>query len=69
MEWFLLPAPVPGSVEFTVGSGSVFVAMLATALTPLALAARQAVKRADLAFARPLLRVIEGGKEPNRQAA
>lgn len=68
MEWFVLAAPIPGPVEFTVGSG-VVLAALATALTPVVLALRHALGRASAAPNAPQLRVIEGGKEPRRQAA
>ena len=69
MEWFLFAAPVPGTVEFSVGSGAAFAVMLAVALTPVALAVRHALGLATAAPDAPQLRVIEGGKELRRQAA
>ena len=69
MEWFIFAAPVPGPVEFSVGSGAAFAVALATALTPLVLAVRHALGLAMPAPDAPQLRVIEGGKELRRHAA
>ena len=69
MEWFLFAAPVPGPVEFSVGSGAVFTVILVAALTPLALAVRHALGLVTAAPDATRLRVIEGGKEVGRQAA
>jgi hypothetical protein len=68
MEWFVFAAPVPGPIEFTVGSGATFAALLSVALTPVALAIRHALGLAKAPEA-PQLRVIDGGKELGRQAA
>jgi hypothetical protein len=68
MEWFVLAAPVPGPVEFS-GGGGVFAVLLALALTPVVLAARHALGLTNATPVTPQLRVIEGGKEPRRQAA
>ncbi len=69
MEWFILAAPVPGPVEFSVGSGAAFAVMLAAALAPVALAVRHALGLATAAPQTPELRVIEGGKDLGRRAA
>ena len=69
MEWFVFAAPVPGPVEFTVGSGAAFAVLLATALAPVFLAVRSALGLANAGPEAPQLRVIEGGKELRRQAA
>jgi hypothetical protein len=69
MEWFVFSGPVPGPVEFNVGSGAVVAVLLATALTPVFLAVRSALGLANVAPETPQLRVIEGGKEVRRQAA
>ena len=69
MEWFVFAAPVPGPVEFTVGSGAALAVLLATALTPVFLAVRSALGLANTAPEAPQLRVIEGGKELRRQPA
>lgn len=69
MEWFVFAAPVPGPVEFSGGGGAVFAVLLAVALTPVVLAVRHAVGLTNATPVTPQLRVIEGGKEPGRQAA
>ena len=69
MEWFIFAAPIPGPVEFSVGSGAVLTVMLVTALTPVALAVRHAFGLATAASETPQLRVIEGRKELRRHAA
>ena len=69
MEWFLVAAPVPLPVEFTVAGGALFAVMLATALTPLALVVRHVLGLAAMPREAPPLRVIEGGKELRRQPA
>lgn len=70
MEWFVLLAPVPdGTVEFALHGGLAFGVGLVVAATLLALAARHVFGAEAAAPDLPHLRVIEGGKEPKRQAA
>lgn len=69
MEWFVFAAPIPGPVEFTVGGRAVFAVLLAVALTPVVLTVRHALGLTNATPATPQLRVIEGAKEPRRQAA
>jgi hypothetical protein len=69
MDSFLFAAPVPGPVEFSVGSGLAFAVMVAIALAPVALAVREALGLAMAARDAPQLRAIEGGKELSRHAA
>jgi len=70
MEWFAFLAPVPeGTVEFTVGNGAATLAALLVALAPAVLVVRRALGFEPVVPAAPSLYVIEGGKEPKRQAA
>jgi hypothetical protein len=69
MEWFVLQAPVPGAVEFHIGAGTAFVAMLLAAGAPLFLAVRNALAPRASAPEVPQLRLIDGGKELSRRAA
>jgi hypothetical protein len=70
MEWFVVLAPVPnGAVEFSVGSGPALVALLLAVVTPVALVVRHALGLEPKQLEVPPLRVIEGGREPNRRAA
>jgi len=69
MEWFVLAAPVPGAVEFSVSSVPAFVVMLLVAVAPVALAVREALGFGSVSRSAPQLRVLEGGKELSRRAA
>ena len=69
MEWFIVAAPIPGPVEFTIGGGAVLAVLLAVVLTPIVVVARHALGLHSGAAEAPQLRVIEGGKEARPQAA
>jgi hypothetical protein len=69
MEWVILAAPVPASLDFGVAGIVALVAGLVAALVPVALAARHALGHAATEPERSPLRVLTGGKEPARRAA
>ena len=69
MEWIVLPAPVPGAVEFTIGSAPALAAMLLTAVAPALLVVLDLLRGGRQIPEVPQLRVIDGGKELGRRAA
>ncbi len=70
MEWFVVLAPVlHGTVEFRVGGVAAFVATLLVAGVPALLVLRHTLGLEPAVPSARQLRVIEGGKEPRRQAA
>jgi hypothetical protein len=68
MEWCLFAAPVPGAVDFGIGTIAACVALL-TACVPLVVAARHALGLRLGESETPQLRVVEGGKELGQRAA
>ena len=70
MEWFVVLAPVfHGTVEFRVGGVAAVVATLLVAGVPALLMLRHTLGLESAVPSARQLRVIEGGKEPRRQAA
>jgi hypothetical protein len=77
MEWFVWLAPawngasptgaVPGAVQY--GTGLLPLIGVVTALVPVLLVVRHAVRGRNRAVEAPRLRVLEGGKELRRRAA
>jgi hypothetical protein len=69
MEWFVLPAPLPGgAVESDIGV-AVTLAALLVAVVPLLLVLRHTFGLEHVTRLTPPLRIIEGGKELRRRAA
>ena len=69
MEWFVLPAPLPATVDFTLAAEPVILVLLAIVLAPVVLALRDALGGGSTKPERPQLQVVEGRKELGRRAA